>query len=158
MSNRSVKFSNTVYLTEGLVIIVIAIIIGGLIFGSIYYYCVRHKKPSLIRKPALDITPATANDVNTTVSLVSLEEIFSETTEFSELETNTEEDRKLFCVGLFKEAGYNPIITDSGNILAIKEGRSSDYVAVGAHYDKVDGPSKGILDNMLVVCQYCICG
>lgn len=125
----------------------IAVGIGGLIFGLIYYYVPRPKNTTLIRKP--EFTPPTTNDVNTTVPLISPKEIFSEISKFNGLETNTEEDRQLFCVGLFKEAGYDPVITNSGDVLAIKQRHSSDYVAVGAHYDKVDGSSKGILDNML---------
>lgn len=131
-----------------LLIVAIAIGIGGLIFGLFCYFA-RGKKTTLVTNPALDWTPPTTQDVSISTQPVSLREIISETTKFSGLETNTEEDRKLFCIGLFKEAGYNPVITNFGDVLAIREGRSSNYVAVGAHYDKVDGPSKGILDNML---------
>lgn len=66
-----------------------------------------------------------------------------------QIEINTNENRRSFCIELFREAGYEPVVTDSGDVLAIQQGLTSDYVAVGAHYDKVEGPSQGILDNML---------
>lgn len=96
-----------------------------------------------------ETTFATENDIDTTIQIVELEEIISETIKFSQIENNTNENRKSFCIELFREAGYEPLVTDSGDVIAIQEGFTSDYIAVGAHYDKVEGPSEGILDNML---------
>jgi len=96
-----------------------------------------------------ETTFATEKDIDTRIQTVELEEIISETTEFSQIEINTNENRKSFCIELFREAGYEPVVTNSGDVLAIQQGLTSDYVAVGAHYDKVEGPSQGILDNML---------
>jgi len=94
-------------------------------------------------------TFASLNDVAIKIRPVTLEEIISETEDFNKLEINTNETRRTFCVDLFREAGYEPVTTESGDVLAIKQGLTSDYIAVGAHYDKIDGPTKGILDNML---------
>lgn len=121
---------------------------AGLALGLFYYFA-RPKKTTPVKNPALDWTPPAKQVIDTRLQPVSLEEIISEATRFNELASNTEEDRKSFCVDLLRQAGYEPVMTDSGDVLAIKKGRSSDYVAVGAHYDKVEGPSKGILDNML---------
>jgi len=129
-------------------IISIAIVIVGVTFALLYYFA-EPKKIQPPENPVLDWTPPTKQDVDIGLEPTSLEEIISETTRFDGRQGNTQEDRKSFCIDLFKEAGYEPIITNSGDILAIKKGRSSEYVTVGAHYDKVDGPSKGILDNML---------
>ena len=71
-----------------------------------------------------------------------------ETTNFSQINVNTDESRRAFCAYLLREAGYPPVITDD-TIYTVKEGALSDYVVIGAHYDKVPGPSTGILDNML---------
>lgn len=92
---------------------------------------------------------ATKNDIQTKINPVTLEEIVSETMDFNQLDINTNETRKTFCVDLFREAGYEPVTTKFGDVLAIKQGLTSDYIAVGAHYDRVEGPTQGILDNML---------
>jgi len=124
------------------------------IVGAAYYLC-KPKKPAFIpdgvvqERHRRETTFATESDIDTRIQPIALEEIVSETTNFSQIEINTNENRRYFCIGLFKEAGYDPVMTDSGDVLAIKQGLMSDYVAVGAHYDKVDGPSQGILDNML---------
>ncbi len=94
-------------------------------------------------------TFATENDVAIKIRPIALEEIILETEEFNQIEINTNETRRTFCVGLFREAGYEPVATESGDVLAVKRGLFSDYIAVGAHYDKVNGPTKGILDNIL---------
>lgn len=96
-----------------------------------------------------ETTFATESDIETRIQPIALEEIISETANFSQIEINTNKNRRSFCIGLFKRAGYDPVVTDSGDVLAIKQGLMPAYVAVGAHYDKVDGPSQGILDNML---------
>ena len=113
------------------------------------------KKPVLIPDAVVqerhrrETTFATQGNIEIQVKPVALEEIVSETTNFSQININTNETRRDFTVDLFKEAGYAPVITDTGSVLAVKEGLTQDFVAVGAHYDKVDGPSEGILDNML---------
>jgi hypothetical protein len=93
-------------------------------------------------------TFATKKDIDTTIQLIPLEKIVTEITNFSQININTDETRKAFCVDLLREAGYAPVITDD-TIYTVKEGTLSDYVVIGAHYDKEPGPSKGILDNML---------
>lgn len=94
-------------------------------------------------------TFASVNDVSIKIRPVALEEIISETEGFNKLEINNNETRRTFCVDLFREAGYEPVTTESGDVLSVKQGLTSDYIAVGAHYDKIDGLTKGILDNML---------
>ncbi|MCX5644106.1 MAG: M28 family peptidase [Phycisphaerae bacterium] len=96
-----------------------------------------------------ETTFATARDVQTKVPPVALEEIVSETTGLGGTELHTAEGRRAICVRLFRGAGFDPVVTEDGDVLVYKQGRTVDYVAVGAHYDKVDGPSEGILDNML---------
>ena len=80
---------------------------------------------------------------------MALEEIISETTNFNKIESNTNESRKTFTISLFEEAGYNPVLSGSGDVFAIKKGLTQDYIAIGAHYDKVEGSSEGILDNIV---------
>ena len=115
----------------------------------------KHKKLILIPDAVVqerhrrETTFATENDIDTRIQIVELEEIVSETTKFNQIKFNTNENRRSFCIELFREAGYEPVVTNSGDVLAIQQGITSDYVAVGAHYDKVEGPSQGILDNML---------
>lgn len=140
--------------------VIVATLIVPLAAFTIYvvgvsYYISKPKKPTFIPDSVVqerrrrETTFATENDIETRIQLIGLKEIVSETTDFSQTEINTNENRRFFCIGLFKKAGYDPIMTDSGDVLAIKEGLTSNYVAVGAHYDKIDGPSEGILDNML---------
>ena len=94
-------------------------------------------------------TFATASDVQTKVPPVALEEIVSETRALAGTELHTAEGRRAICARLFRDAGFEPVVTGDGDVLAIKQGLATDYVVVGAHYDKIDGPSAGILDNML---------
>jgi hypothetical protein len=96
-----------------------------------------------------ETTFATASDIPTKVPPVALEEIVSETRGLSGTELHTAEGRRAICIRLFRAAGFDPVVTEEGDVLVYKQGRTADYVAVGAHYDKVDGPSTGILDNML---------
>lgn len=96
-----------------------------------------------------ETTLATASDVQTKVPPVALEEIISETHGLAAADLHTAEGRRAICIRLFRDAGFEPVVTEEGDVLAIKQGLTTDYVAVGAHYDKVDGPSAGILDNML---------
>ena len=96
-----------------------------------------------------ETTFATANDVQTKIPPVASEEIVSETCGLAEAELCTPEGRRAICLRLFRAAGFDPVVTEDGDVLAYKQGSTTDYVAVGAHYDKVDGPSAGILDNML---------
>ncbi len=96
-----------------------------------------------------ETTFAMARDVETRILSVPSEEIVMETRSLAETELSTGEGRREICVRLFRDAGFDPIVTEEGDVLTFKKGLSADYVAVGAHYDKVDGPSQGILDNML---------
>lgn len=126
-----------------------------LAFTTVEYYYSKCKEPTFIPDAVVqerhrsETTFATENDIDTIIQIVELEEIVSETTKFSQVESNTNENRRSFCIEMFREAGYEPVVTDSGDVLAIKQGHTSDYVVVGAHYDKVAGSSQGILDNML---------
>ncbi len=140
--------------------VVVATLIVPLAAFTIYvvgvsYYISKPKIPTFIPYSVVqerlrrETTFATENDIETRIQLIGLKEIVSETTKFSQIEINTNENRRSFCIELFREAGYEPVVTDSGDVLAIQQGLTSDYVAVGAHYDKVEGPSQGILDNML---------
>lgn len=74
---------------------------------------------------------------------IALDKIRQQTLEFAQRENNDDEHRLAYCAELFKEAGYGPNITDKV-IFTTKSGRSSDYVAIGAHYDKAEGASSGI--------------
>ncbi|MCL5281493.1 MAG: M28 family peptidase [Planctomycetes bacterium] len=94
-------------------------------------------------------TLATASDVQTKVPPAALEEIVSETRGLAGTELHTAEGRRAICIRLFRGAGFEPVVTGEGDVLAIKQGLTTDYVAVGAHYDKVGGSSEGILDNLL---------
>jgi len=96
-----------------------------------------------------ETTFATAGDVETTIPSVPSEEIVMETSRLAETELAAQGGRREICVRLFRDAGFDPVITKEGDVLAFKVGLTTDYVAVGAHYDKADGPSLGILDNML---------
>jgi len=96
-----------------------------------------------------ETTFATAGDVETKMLPVPLEEIVMETRSLAATGLSTREGRREICVRLFRDAGFDPIVTEEGDVVTFKEGLSADYVAVGAHYDKVNGPSQGILDNML---------
>jgi len=140
--------------------VIVATLIVPLAAFTIYvvgvsYYISKPKKPTFIPDSVVqeglrrETTFATENDIETRIQLIGLKEIVSETTKFSQIEINTNENRRSFCIELFREAGYEPVVTDSGDVLAIQQGLTSDYVAVGAHYDKVEGLSQGILDNML---------
>jgi hypothetical protein len=121
---------------------------------GVAYYHSKPQKPAFIpdavvqEKHRRETTFATENDIDTIIQPAPLEEIVSETTNFSQFETNTDESRRSVCIGLFKEAGYDPTTTNK-SVYVVKKGHSSEYVAIGAHYDKVEGPSQGILDNML---------
>jgi len=96
-----------------------------------------------------ETTFATAGDVQTKVLPVALEEIISETCGLAGAELRTAEGRRAICIRLFRAAGFDPVVTEDGDVLVYKQGRTADTVAAGAHYDKVDGPSAGILDNMV---------
>jgi hypothetical protein len=93
-------------------------------------------------------TLSTKKTVETKIQPVVLDRIKQQTLEFSNRKNNDDEHRRTYCIELFKGAGYEPNVTDTV-IFAAKNGRSSDYVAIGAHYDKAEGASSGILDNML---------
>jgi hypothetical protein len=140
--------------------LIVSAVVLGLVAFTIYVVGVaqrlcKHEKSVLVphsvaqQRMKEETTSATQSDVETRIQPVALEEIVSETTEFSRIEINTNANRRDFCARLLREAGYDPVIGESGDVLAVKQGQMPDYVAVGAHYDKVDGPSEGILDNML---------
>jgi hypothetical protein len=137
------------------VLVVLPIAAFTLYVISVSYYQRHPPKPKSIPSATIqqkfksETTFATQSDIKTTIQPVALEEIISETTNFNKIESNTNENRKSFTIGLFEEAGYEPILSGSGDVFAIKKGLTQDYIAIGAHYDKVEGPSKGILDNML---------
>jgi hypothetical protein len=96
-----------------------------------------------------ETTYAAAGDVQTKVPPVALEEIVSATRGLAAAELQTSEGRRAICIHLFRGAGFEPVVTEEGDILATKQGLMTDYVAVGAHYDKIGEPSEGILDNLL---------
>ncbi len=101
------------------------------------------------RRVAEEMTPPSTDKLQLQSSPVPLKELITETKAFDEIKPNNDETRRNFCIQLFREAGYEPVITADGDILAVKSGRLPDYVAVGAHYDKAGERSAGILDNML---------
>ncbi len=96
-----------------------------------------------------ETTFATASDIQTKVPPVAWEEIVSEARGWAGTELHTAEGRRAICIRLFRDAGFEPIVTEEGDLLATKQGLTTDYVVVGAHYDKIEGPSEGILDNLL---------
>jgi len=140
-------------------IVVITIVVPVAAFtiyaAGVAYNTGKPKKPVIIPDAVVqerfrkETTFATKSDIDTRIQPVALEEIISDTSSFSQIEINTNESRRDYTANLFKEAGYDPVVMDNGSVHAVKEGLMSDFVAVGAHYDKVDGPSEGILDNML---------
>jgi len=125
------------------------------IYTVIVAYPIRIFNPKIISDAELkeqfrrETTFAVKDDIQTRIRPVALEEIISETEDFNQIDINTNETRRTFCVELFCEAGYEPVTTESGDVLAVKQGVKSDYIVVGAHYAEVDGPAQGILDNML---------
>jgi hypothetical protein len=136
-----------------LLVVVIVPIAAFAIYTVIIAYHIPNPKvipDAIVQKQfRRETTFAAKGDIQTKVNPVSLDEIISETMDFNQVDVNTNEGRRTFCVDLFREAGYEPVTTESGDVLVIKQGLVSDYVAVGAHYDKAEGPTRGILDNML---------
>jgi len=111
---------------------------------------------SLLEKPYVhdpwaDIVPPRATELTLDWPVASREEIESRVRAFDENAPGTAEERRAFCLELMKSAGYEPAVNDAGDVVAVKHGRRSEYVSIGAHYDMADEDkgSKGILDNML---------
>ncbi len=100
-----------------------------------------------------ETTRAQAADVTLNVAPVPIEEIQKQLQECATAPENTTSARMQHCAVMIKTAGYEPMMlggpADQGDVFAIKRGRRTEYVVIGAHYDKADPPSQGILDNML---------
>ena len=134
-----------------IVLLIVSIIFTFMVVISIYFFNQSETISDLVVQEKLrnEVTSADINDVHIKIKPIALEEIISEVGDFNRIEINNNETRKSFCENLFRQAGYEPLISDSGDVLAVKQGHSNDYIAIGAHYDKVEGPTKGLLDNML---------
>ena len=140
--------------TRRKIIIIFALLL--LFAFSIYlfivvYYLPNHQIPMDVvqENQKKETTFASKNDIQTKLLPIALKAIISEVEDFNQIEINNNEKRKSFCEYLFIQAGYEPLTSDTGDVFALKKGLSNKYIAVGAHYDKVDGPSDGLLDNML---------
>jgi len=107
--------------------------------------------PTTPYDPWADLVPPRAAELTLDWPVVSREEIESQVRAFDDIAPGTTEERRTFCLELMKAAGYEPTVNDAGDVIAVKHGRRSEYVSIGAHYD-MEGhgsKSKGILDNML---------
>lgn len=77
----------------------------------------------------------------------------SETIGTRRANTPQEEEARDYIYNVFEDLGYSPVIQSftyqstrkSSNVIAVKEGRSSKEIIVGAHYDSVS--TKGASDN-----------
>jgi|WetSurMetagenome_2_1015567.scaffolds.fasta_scaffold180214_2 hypothetical protein len=137
-------------------IIIITVALLLLFAFSIYlfivvFYLPNHQIPMEVvqENQKKETTFATKDDIQTKLLPIALKEIIAEVEDFNQIEINNNEKRKSFSEYLFIQAGYEPLTSNTGDVFAIKQGLSNKYIAVGAHYDKVEGPSDGLLDNML---------
>lgn len=130
--------------------------IFGLCLASLYALALRLQRrvdPAMVGfpAPARDITriPASTQRVELSSPGVPRELIEADLRRFAGLSTNTAQSRREYCATLLREAGYAAHIDPGGDVWAWKQGSSANVVLIGAHSDKVDGPSQGILDDMI---------
>jgi len=98
--------------------------------------------------PLGEVVPPRIAKFHLAVPLVSKEEI-SEVIQDSSLgSTDDHARRRDYCTYLLQRAQFQPVQAGR-DIVAVKPGRKSDCVVIGAHFDKAGKESQGILDNMI---------
>jgi hypothetical protein len=126
------------------------VVAGTLCLSAWMIRRVRH--PSLIAAgPVTLITRFPPSEDHETLDHpgVPPERIEADLRRFAALSANTPESRRQFCVELLRDAGFEARVDASGDVWAWKQGSGTGVVLLGAHHDKVEGPSKGVLDDMI---------